>query len=91
VKAQLSLNGFGEPREVVPVTVAKLAFLATQDDIDIKEAAERLVAMRVIRVGREPRLLAFAGDDGDDARKTACGNKTVPDGRQMPQLAEERN
>jgi hypothetical protein len=51
MKAQLSLNGYGEAREVVPVTLPRLAFMVEPDDL--KEVAERITAMRIVRVGRD--------------------------------------
>lgn len=50
--SRLTLNGYGEEREFVPVTLPKLAFTA-QGDIDITEIAERIATMRTIRAGRD--------------------------------------
>jgi hypothetical protein len=50
---QIALGRLGEERELAPVTLPKLAFMAEHDDTDIQEAAERLSTMRVIRVGRD--------------------------------------
>jgi hypothetical protein len=51
MKAQLSLNGYGEAREVVPITLPRLAFMAEEDDP--KETAERIATTRTIRAGRD--------------------------------------
>jgi hypothetical protein len=44
-------NGAGQEREVRPITLPRLIFMAEPDNIE--EAAERLAAMRVVRVGRD--------------------------------------
>jgi hypothetical protein len=49
---RLSLNGYGEERELAPVTLPKLVFMAGQED-DTKEAAERIATTRIIRAGRD--------------------------------------
>jgi hypothetical protein len=49
---QTALGRLGEERELAPVTLPKLAFMAGQDD-NMKEAAEQIATTRTIRVGRD--------------------------------------
>jgi hypothetical protein len=48
---RLTLNGYGEEREVPPISLPRLIFTAGQDDI--QEAAERIATTRTIRAGRD--------------------------------------
>jgi hypothetical protein len=47
----IKINGYGEEREVPPISLPRLVFMAGQDDP--KEAAERLATTRTIRRGLE--------------------------------------
>jgi hypothetical protein len=49
--SQLTLNGYGEARELPAISLPKLVFMADPDNP--KEAAERMVTMRTIRAGRD--------------------------------------
>lgn len=49
--AHTRFNGAGQEREVRPITLPRLNFMAEQDDP--KEAAERISTMRAIRAGRD--------------------------------------
>jgi len=48
---RLTLNGYGDEREVPPISLPRLIFMAGQDDP--KEVAERMATTRTIRAGRD--------------------------------------
>jgi hypothetical protein len=50
---RLSLNGYGEERERVPVSLPKMIWLEAAAEGDAKEAATRFAEYRAIRAGRE--------------------------------------